>query len=369
MSFSADDYRFMQHALRLAEASTRRAAPNPGVGCVVVKDKRVLGVGVTQSPGADHAEIQALKQCLAHGESPVGATVYVTLEPCSHYGRTPPCVHALIHHNVARVVVAMIDPFPAVSGRGLDRLRKAGVEVCAGLMEQEACRIHRGFLSRIMRRRPWVTMKVAASLDGKTALSNGRSQWITGPDARYDVQHLRAEHCAILTGSGTVRTDNPRLTVRDFQPVRQPLRVVVDSHLTTSPACHVYQGGDTLMATTARDVTRHQPWISQGVTVCVLPATEAGHVDLAMLLSELAERGVNTLMVEAGARLNGALMQAGLVDMIVLYLAPAFVGHAAQGIFAWPALNELTNKVPVVVEDVRKVGLDIRMELSLPRNE
>ncbi|WP_189530878.1 bifunctional diaminohydroxyphosphoribosylaminopyrimidine deaminase/5-amino-6-(5-phosphoribosylamino)uracil reductase RibD [Paludibacterium paludis] len=349
----------MQEALRLAESATRRASPNPGVGCVLVRDGRIIGRGATRPAGDDHAEIQALKDCAARGESPRGATVYVTLEPCSHHGRTPPCAAALIREGVTRVVAAMVDPYPEVAGRGLAMLEGAGIDIRVGLMADEARRVHRGFLSRVSRQRPWVTLKAAATLDGKTALLNGKSQWITGPEARLDVQRLRAASDAILTGSGTVLADNPRLTVRDVQVEHQPLRVVLDGRLVTSPDREIYRGGGTLLASCADDGQLSR-WREAGCETLVLPRAN-GHADLGALLAHLAQRGINHLMVEAGAGLNGALLRAGLVDDIVLYLAPALAGDAARGLFAWPALEDLADKTPLTVRDVRMVGRDIRL--------
>jgi len=359
---SANDYYFMQRALRLAAGAGVRAAPNPGVGCVLVRDGRILGEGATQQAGSDHAEIQALKAAAAAGEAVAGATAYVTLEPCSHHGRTPPCADALIRVGIARVVAAMRDPFPEVAGRGLERLRGAGIAVECGVLEDEARRVHRGFLSRIERGRPWVTLKAAASLDGGTALQNGASQWITGPDARRDVQRLRAQYDAILTGSGTVRADDPQLTVRDVEVPRQPLRIVVDSALSTSAAGRVYRDGRSLLATCVDDAARLEPYRAAGGDVLTLPSCD-GHVDLDALLPELGARGVNHLMVEAGAVLSGALLGAGLVDDIVLYLAPSFLGDAARGLFAWAPLTALEQRVRFTIDDVRKVGADLRLTL------
>lgn len=370
MNFSTDDYFYMQYALRLAEASTVQAAPNPGVGCVLVKNGQLLGEGKTQPPGSDHAEIQALKHCLARGVSPAGATLYVTLEPCSHHGRTPPCTQALIEHGVARIIVATVDPYPAVAGRGLEILRRAGCVVDEGLMKEQALRVHRGFLSRIQRQRPYITIKLASSLDGKTALLNGKSQWITGPQARLDVQKMRAAHCAVLTGSGTVRADNPRLTVREVPVLRQPIRIVVDSDLATSPSSEIYQGGSTILATTLTDLTLYERWSSKNVTIIAVPrCSQSGRMDLTALMNQLAARGINMLMVEAGPGLCGALVQAGLVDEIVMYIAPRFLGHAAHGLFTWPALADLGASIPVVIQDIRKVGMDMRIELKLAASQ
>lgn len=359
------DFPYMQQALRLAAAATRRAAPNPGVGCVLVRDGQVIGEGATLRVGGDHAEIQAIKDCYARGHSPAGATAYVTLEPCSHYGRTPPCAERLIKENIGRVVAAMVDPYHEVAGRGIAMLNAAGIPAVAGCLQAEAQYVHRGFLSRVTRQRPWVTLKAAATLDGKTALLNGVSQWITGPDARRDVQHLRAANCAMLTGSGTVLADDPQLTVRDVAVPSQPLRVVVDSQLATPPAARIYDTAvaPTLLVTAVADATLHAPYLALGVQIRVLPAPDQ-RVDLPALLQSLAADGINQLMVEAGAGLNGALVQAGLVDDIVLYLAPYLAGDAARGLFAWPALQSLDDKLALHIRDTRMVGRDLRLTLQ-----
>ncbi|MDF0606467.1 bifunctional diaminohydroxyphosphoribosylaminopyrimidine deaminase/5-amino-6-(5-phosphoribosylamino)uracil reductase RibD [Neisseriaceae bacterium TC5R-5] len=363
-AYSAADYQYMQQALRLAEAATRRAAPNPGVGCVLVRAGKVIGQGATLAAGEDHAEIQAIKNCLAQGGSPRGATAYVTLEPCSHYGRTPPCAERLIAEGISRVVAAMVDPYHEVAGRGIALLQAAGIAASAGLMQAEARRVHRGFLSRVERARPWVLLKVAATLDGKTALLNGNSQWITGSAARRDVHQLRAAHDAILTGSGTVLADNPLLTVREVETARQPRRVVLDSQLQTSPQSRIYQGESTLVATCASDPARQVPYLAAGCELWTLPRL-GEYADLTALLQQLAQAGVNQLMVEAGAGLNGALLQAGLVDELVLYLAPCLAGDAARGLFVWPALQDLADKQHLTIDDVRMVGADIRLRASL----
>lgn len=360
--FSPKDSLFMQQALRLAAQATRRAAPNPGVGCVLVRDDEVIGQGATLKVGGDHAEIQAIKDCLSKGNTPRGATAYVTLEPCSHYGRTPPCAKRLVEEGLARVVVAMQDPYHEVSGRGVAILRDAGITTEVGLLEDEARRIHRGFLSRVERQRPWVTLKAAASLDGKTALLNGNSQWITSADARHDVQRMRARSCAILTGSGTVMADNPRLTVRKMDVPEQPWRVVVDSKLKCSPESQIFWGGKTLLLTTVTDKEKYLPYEVQGTEVLRVDSLD-GHVDLVGAMNVLALRGVNELMIEAGAGLNGALLQAGVVDEIVLYMAPCLIGDAAQGVFSWPALQQLSEKVMLKIMDARMVGVDLRLTL------
>jgi diaminohydroxyphosphoribosylaminopyrimidine deaminase / 5-amino-6-(5-phosphoribosylamino)uracil reductase len=355
--FSADDRRFMARALELAERGLYTTTPNPRVGCVLVRDGAVAGEGWHEHAGAAHAEVNALA---AMGEKARGATAYVSLEPCAHHGRTAPCADALVEAGVKRVVAAMQDPNPLVSGKGLERLRSAGIEVAAGLMESEARELNIGFVSRMTRGRPWVRLKVAASLDGKTALNNGRSQWITDEAARRDGHHWRARACAILTGAGTVRDDDPRLTVRDVPTTRQPLRVVVDSRLETPPAARVLEGGGTLVAAALEDARRISLLKGQGAEVIVLPNRE-GKVELADLFRELARREVNEVHVEAGFRLNGSLVREGLVDEVLVYLAPALLGDKAHGMFELPELAELSGRRELAVREVRMIGRDIRV--------
>ncbi|MEW6414772.1 MAG: bifunctional diaminohydroxyphosphoribosylaminopyrimidine deaminase/5-amino-6-(5-phosphoribosylamino)uracil reductase RibD [Pseudomonadota bacterium] len=356
MRFSAADSRHMARALQLAARGLFTTTPNPRVGCVIVKDGVVVGEGWHARAGTPHAEIHALN---AAGAAARGATAYVTLEPCSHHGRTPPCAEALVNAGVARVVAAMKDPNPLVAGGGIDMLTLAGITAEVGLMEAEARALNPGFVSRMTRGRPWVRLKTAATLDGKTALANGQSQWITGEAARADVQRLRARACAILTGSGTVRADNPRMNVRDLDIGRQPMRVVVDSRLCTPAnaailpalvACHHAESG-------ARAALE-----AAGAEVVELPGS-GGRVDLAALLALLAQRGVNELHVEAGAALNGALLEAGLVDEWVAYVAPMAVGDAARGLFATVPLAALADAARFRFADVRQVGGDLRLTL------
>ena len=322
----------MAQALRLAERGLYSANPNPRVGCVIVRDGQVVGEGWHERAGTPHAEIHALQQA---GERMRGSTVYVTLEPCSHHGRTPPCTDSLIAADVARVVAAMRDPNPRVAGQGIEKLSRTGIQVEVGLMQVQAQELNIGFVSRMTRKRPWVRLKAAASLDGKTALNNGVSKWITGPAARSDVQHWRARSCAILTGVGTVLADDPQMNVREIETVRQPLRVIVDSSLKTPLSAKILAGGKALIACAVEDAVKVQALRTVGAEVLVLPSS-GGDVDLARLLQVLAEREVNELMVEAGATLNGALLNAGLVDELILYLAPVLMGDAARGLFVLP---------------------------------
>ncbi|MBI4989655.1 MAG: bifunctional diaminohydroxyphosphoribosylaminopyrimidine deaminase/5-amino-6-(5-phosphoribosylamino)uracil reductase RibD [Rhodocyclales bacterium] len=356
MTFSAADHEFMARALRLARKGLFTTTPNPRVGCVVVRDGAVVGEGWHERAGEAHAEIHALN---AAAEASRGATVYVTLEPCSHHGRTPPCADALIAAGVVRVAVAMRDPNPQVGGNGLEKLRAAGIAYEDGLMEAEALELNIGFFSRMTRGRPWVRLKVAASLDGKTALNNGRSQWITGPEARRDGHAWRARACAILTGAGTVRDDDPRLTVRDVDTDRQPLRVVVDSHLETPPGARLLEGGNALVAAATEDAGKIAVLRAAGAEVLVLPNPQ-GKVDLVRLLQVLAERGVNELHVEAGHKLNGSLLREGLVDELLMYFAPTLLGSGRE-MFPLPELTELSGRHDLKIVDLRRVGADIRI--------
>jgi diaminohydroxyphosphoribosylaminopyrimidine deaminase/5-amino-6-(5-phosphoribosylamino)uracil reductase len=355
--FTADDQRFMARALELAERGLYTTTPNPRVGCVIVREGAVAGEGWHERAGAAHAEVNALAQA---GQRARGATAYVSLEPCAHQGRTGPCTQALIQAGVARVVAALQDPNPKVGGAGLDELRRAGIEAGAGLLENEARELNIGFVSRMTRGRPWVRLKVAASLDGKTALNNGKSQWITGEAARRDGHHWRARACAVLTGGGTVREDDPRLTVRDVPTPRQPLRVVVDSKLETPPTAKILEGGGVLVAAAREDKAKIAALKARGAEVIVMP-NRAGKVELNDLFRELARREINEVHVEAGFRLNGSLVREGQVDELLVYLAPALIGDKAPGMFELPELAELSGRRELRIQDLRMVGPDIRV--------
>jgi len=354
---SAADHEFMARALRLAELGLYSSTPNPRVGCVIVKDGAVVGEGWHRHAGEAHAEIHALH---AAGAQARGATAYVTLEPCSHHGRTPPCAEALIAAGVARVVAAMQDPNPQVSGRGLALLRDAGIVVDFGVLGGEAQELNIGFVSRMTRGRPWLRLKLAASLDGKTALENGASQWITGPEARQDGHRWRARACAIMSGIGTVRDDDPLLNVRGVETERQPLKVVLDSRLELPLDAKLLEGGGVLVACAIDDAGRSAALRQRGAEVLCLPNPE-GKVDLPELMLELGRRGINEVHVEGGSRLNGALLTAGLVDEFLIYLAPCLIGHAARGIFDMPALESLAGKAQLAIHDLRMLGPDVRI--------
>lgn len=355
------DYRNLVETLRLARGGLYTARPNPRVGCVIVRDGAVVGRGFHRLAGGPHAEIVALE---AAGVRAAGATVYVTLEPCSHHGRTPPCADALIDARVARVVYACPDPNPRVAGRGAERLRRAGIEVVFGGPLTAARELNRGFLSRHERGRPWLTVKVGMSLDGRTALANGESRWITGPAARADVQRLRALSCAVMTGSGTIRADDPALTVRDarYAPlVRAPLRVVLDTALTVSPAARLFaEPGPVLIFTANEDPDRRAALMAVGADVEVIPAAHGG-VALDAVVARLAARECNEVLVESGPRLAGALVAARLVDELVCYVAPRLLGAGARGAFAWADLVTLEHSHDLELVELRRIGSDLRL--------
>ncbi|MDK9723473.1 MAG: bifunctional diaminohydroxyphosphoribosylaminopyrimidine deaminase/5-amino-6-(5-phosphoribosylamino)uracil reductase RibD [Sterolibacteriaceae bacterium MAG5] len=357
MSHSAQDHDFMARALRLAARGLYTTTPNPRVGCVLVRDGRIVGEGWHEKAGQPHAEVHALA---AAGELARGATAYVTLEPCSHFGRTPPCADALVKAGVNRVVAAMQDPNPEVAGKGLEKLRRAGIETSSGLLETEARELNVGFVSRMSRGRPWVRLKVAMSLDGRTALNNGISQWITGAAARRDAHAWRARACAMMTGIGTVRDDDPQLTVREVATPRQPLRVLLDGWLEVRPAAKIIAGGNALVYSSVADEARAAALREQGAEVVVLP-DGTGKVDLPAMLRDLAGRGINEVMVEAGARLNGALLKAGCIDEMLIYQAPVILGDKARGMATLPELTELGGKIRLDIFETRRIGEDLRL--------
>jgi diaminohydroxyphosphoribosylaminopyrimidine deaminase/5-amino-6-(5-phosphoribosylamino)uracil reductase len=360
---NAADSQWMARALRLAELGLCTTSPNPRVGCVLVRDGKLIGEGWHRRAGEPHAEVHALR---AAGETARGASAYVTLEPCSHHGRTPPCADALIEAGVRRVVVATQDPNPLVAGQGIARLRAAGIDVECGLMETAARELNIGFFSRMTRGTPWMRSKIAASLDGRTALANGSSKWITGDAARRDVQHWRARSCAVLTGIGTVLADDPQLNVREPATERQPQRVVVDSALRISPGARILQDGRALIYTACADAEKQQSLKANGAEVVTLAGAD-GKVDLPGVLHDLGRRGINEVLVEAGHTLNGSLMQAGLVDELVLYFAPQLLGDAARGMTEMGELTQLSQRIALQWNDVRQVGNDLRIVAKISR--
>jgi diaminohydroxyphosphoribosylaminopyrimidine deaminase/5-amino-6-(5-phosphoribosylamino)uracil reductase len=336
----------MRRALELAARGLYTTTPNPRVGCVVAKDQAIVGEGWHEKAGGPHAEVSALNARAS------GATAYVTLEPCNHHGRTPPCVEALKQAGVKRVVAAMRDPNPKAAHGG-DALAAAGIRFEHGLMEAEARELNIGFVSRMTRGRPWVRLKLAATLDGRTALANGVSQWITGAEARRDGHRWRARACAILTGIGTVKADDPRLTVREVDTPRQPLRVIVDSRLETPPSARILQGDRVL-------VFAGGPGSLPNAEVVALP-NKNQKVELPRMLEELARRGVNELHVEAGFRLNGSLVREGCVDEFLIYLNPSLLGDSAQGMLDLPAVAALEQRRGLRILSLDRLGEDLRI--------
>jgi diaminohydroxyphosphoribosylaminopyrimidine deaminase/5-amino-6-(5-phosphoribosylamino)uracil reductase len=340
----------MRRALELAGRGLCTTTPNPRVGCVITRDQEIVGEGWHEKQGAPHAEALALR---AAGERAAGATAYLNLEPCNHHGRTPPCAEALIKARIARVVAAMHDPNP-VAAHGGEALHAGGVAFEHGLLEHEARELNIGFVSRMTRGRPWVRLKIAATLDGRTALADGKSQWITGPEARRDGHRWRARACAVLTGIGTVTADDPRLTVREVATPRQPLRVIVDSRLETPENARILEGGNVLIFSGRNGKG------PKGAEVVPLP-NQAQKVDLPRMLEELGRRGINELHVEAGLRLNGSLVREGCVDEFVVYLNPSFLGDAAQGMLDLAAVSSLQERRKLRLVSLERLGDDFRI--------
>jgi diaminohydroxyphosphoribosylaminopyrimidine deaminase/5-amino-6-(5-phosphoribosylamino)uracil reductase len=355
----ANDIEGMQLALKQAELALFITSPNPRVGCVIVKEGVVLAQGHTQAAGQAHAEVAALRDASSRGVDVRGATVYVSLEPCSHHGRTPPCTDSLINSGVARVVVAIADPNPLVAGKGLALLQAAGITTEVGLLAAEAREMNIGFFMRMQLGRPWVRMKIAASLDGGTALLNGASQWITSEPARTDGHAWRARACALLTGMGTVEQDDPQLTVRAVSTPRQPRRIVLDSQLQISPTARVLEGGGTWIVSAERHDARESELMARGSEIIHIPSSE-GKVNLHALMQELGKREINELHIEAGYKLNGSLLRAGCVDELLIYLAPCLLGPS-QGMARLPELTELSSRVRLQFHQVLSVGSDLRI--------
>jgi diaminohydroxyphosphoribosylaminopyrimidine deaminase/5-amino-6-(5-phosphoribosylamino)uracil reductase len=348
--FSAFDEAMMRRALALAEQGLYTSTPNPRVGCVITRGESIVAEGWHERAGAPHAETLALSRA---GNGAQGASVYVNLEPCSHYGRTPPCAGALINAKVARVVAALRDPNPQAA-RGGEALAAAGIRFEHGLLEDEARELNIGFLSRMQRGRPWLRLKIAATLDGRSALASGASQWITGPQARRDGHRWRARACAVLTGIGTVTADDPQLTVREVDTPRQPLRVIVDSRLEMPRNAKILQGPRVLVFAAKAGPA------PENSDVVVLPNAH-GKVELPLMLEELARRGINELHVEAGFRLNGSLVREGCVDEFLLYLNPSFLGEGAQGMLELPAVGALEARLKLKLISVERLGEDLRI--------
>lgn len=367
MSFSEHDTTHMKNALALAREALFLTSPNPRVGCVIVSANGVvLGSGHTQRAGEAHAEVMALRDAQAKHHDVKGATAYVTLEPCSHQGRTGPCCDALIHAGLARVVVAESDPNPEVAGQGIARLRAAGLQVDVGLLGAKAHELNIGFFKRMTQGTPWVRMKIAASLDGQTALDNGVSQWITSPPARDDGHAWRARACAVLTGIGTVLEDDPQLDVRAVPTPRQPTLVVMDSRLETPPSAKLFTPQRPVWIYCAVDNTqRRQALEAKGAQVVCLP-NASGKVDLAAMLQDLAHKQINEVHVEAGHKLNGSLLREGLVDELLTYLAPKLMGQG-RGMTNLGPFTTLNDAKALSFHEVTQIGPDLRILARLSR--
>ena len=359
MTFSVFDHRCMASALQLAGHGLNTTHPNPRVGCVIALDGEVVGCGWHEQAGDHHAEVNALADA---GEQVEGGTAYVTLEPCNHSGLTPPCVDALIEAKVARVVCAMEDPNPEVRGDGMRRLQQAGIEVQSGLMARQAEELNAGFLLRMRKGRPWLRVKMAQSIDGHIALANGSSQWISGPEARADVQKWRARCDAILTGIGTVLADDPSLNVRPGDDARQPLRVIADSHWRTPADSKLLTIGGKVLIAGLDENELPAALAASTAELLVLPSVD-GRVDLKQLLQELGRRGINEVQVEAGATFCGGLLQQQLIDELLIYQAPVLLGGGAISPFATPRLDNMDNRVHLEWIDTRRVGNDLRLRL------
>lgn len=370
MAVSDFDYAMMARALRLAEQGLYSTAPNPRVGCVICKQQQVIAEGYHQVAGQGHAEVNALAQA---GESARGATAYVTLEPCSHHGKTPPCAMALIQAGVERVVVAMTDPNPLVSGRGIEALQAAGIVVESGVMQTEAEQLNLGFIKRMRTGMPYVRAKVAVSLDGRTAMASGESQWITGPAARQDVQRLRARSDAIITGSQTVCVDNPRFTIRPEQLGHhqtlwqqhggvEPWRVIVDSQLVTSAQAQIYQlsPAHIWLATACQDANKLAAFRQLGIEPKPCDV-QHNHLDLTVLLQQLAQAQCNEVLLESGPNLTGAMLQQQLVDELVVYMAPKLMGDQALPLAYLPQIQTMQQSLALRLTDLRQIGDDIRL--------
>ena len=362
MRQTAADVEYMSRALQLAQKGLYTTDPNPRVGCVIVKDNEVIGEGWHERSGEPHAEIHALKQA---GDKASAATVYVTLEPCCHHGKTPPCSDALINAKVMRVVVAIQDPHSRVAGQGIQQLRAAGIEVEVGVLEAQARALNPGFIKRMQTGRPYVRSKLAMSLDGRTAMASGESKWITSEAARQDVHRLRARSSAIVTGVGTVLADDPNLTVRLDGMERQPLRVVLDTHLSTPPNARILQQpGRTLVMTCSDDEAAREALEHAGAEVHCLPYCN-NTVDMQAVLDTLGEREVNEVLLETGATLSGAMLRAGLIDELVIYMAPTLMGDNARGLFRLPGLDSMEQKIDLNISDIRAVGQDWRITATV----
>ena len=359
------DLSLVSQALELALQPVSAPHPNPRVGCVIAKGERVIGRGFHRAAGQPHAEVEALNSC---DVSPAGATMYVTLEPCTHFGRTPPCVDQVIESGIERVVICTEDPNPAVRGRGVDKLRQAGIRTEVGLLHEQGRSVNRGFFSRHETGRAWVTVKVAATLDGRTATASGESKWITCRESRQDVQRLRAQASAILTGIGTVLADNPRLNCRAQNAGRCPARVIVDSSLAISPDMRLFDhDGEVIVAVKQGIAAKRRSRLGKSADIIELPPGPGG-VDCETLLKHLADREFNEILVEAGPRLVGSLLAGGLVDEMIVYMSPSMIGDRGRGMAVMPGIERLSDRIHAKFTEFRQLGDDYRIRFSLERN-
>ncbi len=370
-TFSSDDYRFMQRAITLAKKGHYTTSPNPRVGCVLVKNDKIIGEGFHQKAGEGHAEVNALKMA---GENAQGATAYVTLEPCSHYGRTPPCADGLINAGVKHVIAAMVDPNPKVAGNGLQKLEQAGITTQHGLLVQSAEKLNPGFIKQMTTGLPYVRCKLAASLDGKTAMKNGESKWITSPEARQDVQRLRAQSCAIISGADSILMDDAKMTVRwselgelknryKKELIRQPIRVIIDSKNRLTPELALFNEPSSiiLIRNAIENIHQWPHFVEQVALPFANTEDSKQQIDLSALLAFLAKQGLNDVLIESGSRLAGAFIEQNLVDELILYQAPKLMGAQGKGLADMPSLTHLNQAKEVQVSDVRMIGKDIRI--------
>lgn len=377
-NFSADDYRYMQRAISLAKKGHYTTSPNPRVGCVIVKKNKIVGEGYHQKAGEGHAEVHALAQA---GSNAQGSIAYVTLEPCSHYGRTPPCAEALVKAKVDTVIIAMTDPNPQVSGRGIALLEKAGISVKVNLLQADAQALNLGFVHLMVNKRPYVRCKLAASLDGKTAMKSGESKWITSPEARYDVQRLRAQSCAVITGADSVLTDNAKMTVRwhelgtsqqnyPVEKLRQPRRIIIDSQNRLTPNLALFEhSSEVILLRTSIEKSQKWPhFVKQVVLPSAKQESDKSYVDLDAALDFIAQQGFNDVLIESGATLAGAFLSAGLIDELILYQAPKLLGSDAKSLVNMPKLNILKDAVNLTINDIRMVGKDIRIIAKIDKS-
>lgn len=380
-TFSAQDYQYMQRAILLAKRAHYTTSPNPRVGCVLVNDNKIVGEGYHVKAGQGHAEVNALKQAGALAKN---ATAYVTLEPCSHYGRTPPCAEGLIKAGVKHVIAAMVDPNPQVSGNGLKMLAVAGITIQQGLLEQEARDLNVGFIQLMTTQLPYVRCKLAASIDGKTAMSNGESKWITSPEARRNVQRLRAQSCVVVSGAGSVLFDNAKMNVRWSElghlkqlytkaSLRQPIRAIIDSQNRLSPALALFKIESPIIIFTHNIENTHKwPYFVEHISVPFAKNLTEGHVksklDLKAILSILGKRGLNDVLIESGAQLAGAFVEQNLVDELILFQAPKLMGADGKGLLNMPNVKALSQAKKLTFSDIRMVGEDIRITAKINKN-